>query len=209
MRAAAALVLLTLLLAGASCAPRLARVRLAEPQESFWSSLHDLCGRSYEGRVVVAPPTDTSFTGRRLVMHVRECGGDSIRIPFHVGGNRSRTWVVSRTLKGLRLKHDHRHEDGHPDSITWYGGDTPDAGTAGRQSFPADAATAALIPRARANVWVLEMQPGRTFAYALYRDAPTPRYRIEFDLERPVPAPPPPWGANGLGAEVPATHPHR
>ena len=45
-------------------------------------------------------------------MHVRECSEDAIRIPFHVGEDRSRTWVVTRTANGLRLKHDHRHEDG-------------------------------------------------------------------------------------------------
>ena len=32
------------------------------------------------------------------------------------------------TATGLRLKHDHRHEDGHPDKVTLYGGDTADAG---------------------------------------------------------------------------------
>jgi hypothetical protein len=27
-------------------------------------------------------------------MHVRDCGPDSIRIPFHVGADRSRTWLI-------------------------------------------------------------------------------------------------------------------
>jgi hypothetical protein len=146
---------------------------------------------------VEAPPGDTVFTGRRLVMHVRKCGRDSVRIPFVVGDDRSRTWVLHRTARGLRLKHDHRHADGHPDSITWYGGDTADPGTIERQEFPADSFTAALIPRAANNVWRIEVLPGRMFVYALRRIGTDRRYRVEFDLARPVPAPPPPWGSTG------------
>ena len=69
-------------------------------------------------------PADASFTGQRLVMDVRQCTDDEIRIPFHVGKDRSRTWVISRTATGLRLKHDHRHEDGTSDALTMYGGDS-------------------------------------------------------------------------------------
>jgi hypothetical protein len=54
--------------------------------------------------------------------------------------DRSRTWVITRTATGLRLKHDYRHTDGTPDALTMYGGDTVGPGTAQRQSFPADAA---------------------------------------------------------------------
>jgi hypothetical protein len=40
----------------------------------------------------------------------------------------------------------------------------------------------------------MEIHPGRTFAYELRR--PNRHFRVEFDLSRPVPAPPPPWGAD-------------
>jgi hypothetical protein len=164
-------------------------------QIAFWRGLGSLCGRAYEGRVIEAPAGDTTFAGKRLVMYARECAGDSIRIPFVVGEDRSRTWVLHRSASGIRLKHDHRHEDGIPDSITWYGGATRDAGTATRQEFPADAWTAALIPAARTNVWTVELEPGRRFVYALRREGTDRRFRIEFDLTREVAAPPPPWGA--------------
>ena len=127
-------------------------------------------------------------------MHVRACGENEIRIPFHVGTNRSRTWIVTRSAGGLRLKHDHRHEDGSEDKITQYGGDTAAPGTAVRQDFPADAHTAALIPAAKTNIWTLVVEPGRIFAYGLRREAENRRFRVEFDLTRPVPAPPAPWG---------------
>lgn len=168
---------------------------LPASQERFWKSLRKACGKAFEGRVVEAPPGDTVFTGRRLVMHVRTCGPDSMRIPFMVGEDRSRTWVLHRTARGLRLKHDHRHEDGHPDSITWYGGDTAAPGMAESQEFPADSFTAALIPRAANNIWRIEVVAGKRFVYALRRIGTDRRYRVEFDLTRPVAAPPPPWGA--------------
>jgi hypothetical protein len=154
----------------------------------------ELCGQAFEGSVQEAQPPDTTFTGRALVMHVRECTENEIRIPFHVGDDRSRTWVVTRTVTGLRLKHDHRHPDGSEDEVTQYGGDTAESGTATRQSFPADQETAALIPAAATNVWTLELDRGVRFVYALRREGSDRRFRAVFALTEPVPAPPPPWG---------------
>jgi hypothetical protein len=168
---------------------------LPEPQERWWRALAALCGQAFEGRLVEGNASDSSFRRATMRMHVRECGATEIRIPFHVNDDRSRTWVVTRSAVGLRLKHDHRHEDGREDSVTQYGGDARSVGSATRQEFPADAHTAALIPAARTNVWAIEVQPGARFAYALRREATDRRFRVEFDLARPVAPPPPPWGA--------------
>ena len=167
----------------------------ASAGDAFWASLSTLCGTSYEGRVVEDSSQDSTFANSRLVMHVRSCSDTEIRIPFHVGEDRSRTWVLTRTENGLRLKHDHRHEDGSEDEITQYGGDTGSAGTAERQEFPADAHTASLIPAAATNVWTVEVVPGSVFAYALRREGTDRRFRVEFDLTSSVAAPPAPWGA--------------
>jgi hypothetical protein len=167
---------------------------LAPAQAQFWTALGGLCGEAYEGRLAEAPAGDTTFAGKRLVMHVRECDGDIIRIPFHVGDDRSRTWVLTRTGDGIRLKHDHRHQDGSEDEVTMYGGDTATAGTATSQEFPADRHTADLIPAAATNFWTVEVVPGEMFAYALRREGTDRRFRIEFDLTRTVPPPPAPWG---------------
>ena len=183
-------------LALAACA---AVPRTESPQDRFFARLSSLCGNAYEGRVVTTDAADRDFAASRLVMHVRECGPNEIRIPFHVGDNRSRTWVISRTGAGLRLKHDHRHEDGSEDVLTQYGGDTISSGTETRQEFPADAFSRDLfarrnIPVSIANVWAVEADtPRATFAYELRR--PNRYLRVEFDLNRPVPAPPPPWGS--------------
>jgi hypothetical protein len=168
--------------------------REAGEQGAFWASLQRLCGNAFAGKVVQGSEADSAFRRSPLVMHVRQCSQDEIRIPFHVGGNRSRTWILTRSDDGLRLKHDHRHEDGSEDAVTQYGGDTRMVGTAARQEFYADAHTAGLIPAAATNVWTMEVIPGERFAYALRREGTDRRFRVEFDLTRPVPPPPAPWG---------------
>ncbi len=170
--------------------------RTASPPD-FFASLSRLCGKAFEGRIVSpVTPADAAFAGKPLVMHVRECSATTIRIPFHVGDDHSRTWVISRTTAGLRLKHDHRHRDGSEDKVTQYGGDAITPLTANRQLFPADAFTKALLVRegniaGANNVWAVEVQLPRTFAYELRR--PGRFFRVEFDLTRPVARPPPPW----------------
>ncbi len=164
-----------------------------EPRDGFWRGLETLCGKAFRGTLVEAPPGD-SFEGKDLVMHVRECREDRIRIPFFVGDDRSRTWVISRTDSGLRLKHDHRHEDGTEDEINWYGGDTGDEGTRETQRFPADELTSSLIPAASTNVWTVEVVPGERFTYALIRVGTDRRFRVDFDLTKPIEEPEPPWG---------------
>lgn len=169
------------------------------PRPGFFDNLAALCGQAFEGRITSPPvEADSSFAGQRLVMHVRQCSPGTIRIPFHVGDDRSRTWVITGTATGYRLKHDHRHADGSEDKISQYGGDTVAPGTAARQEFPADAFTKALLLREGnapgvANIWAIEIRPGQMFAYELRR--PGRFFRVEFDLARPLAPPPPPWGA--------------
>lgn len=198
----APLVATALLALLAACAPAIRPTPSAQAtQAEFWSRLQALCGQAYAGRVVADTPAATGadpFRDQPLRMHVRECSPGTVRIPFHVGDDRSRTWVLTRTPGGIRLKHDHRHADGQPDALTQYGGDTLEAGSAGRQAFPADAASKAMFTAqgrgvSNPNVWALEIEPGRVFVYELSR--PGRLFRVEFDLAQPVPAPPAPWGA--------------
>jgi hypothetical protein len=188
-------VTLAFVLALAGCASTPA----ASPQAAFFERLSGLCGKAFEGRVASpAVEADASFAGKRLVMHVRDCRADEIRIPFHVGDDLSRTWVVTRTGAGLRLKHDHRHADGSEDALTQYGGDTVGEGTPERQEFPADQYSKDMFVRQdRAvsvpNVWAMEVRPASMFAYELRR--PGRFFRVDFDLTRPVAPPPPPWGS--------------
>lgn len=165
-----------------------------EPQRGFWTRLEQLCGHTYAGKLVEGQAQDSVMRATALLLQVRSCTPVEMRIALHVGSNRSRTWILTRTAGGLRLKHQHRHEDGTFDAVTNYGGDTRDSGSLGRQEFFADAHTATLIPAARANVWTIEVESGQKLAYALRREGTDRRVRLEFDLKGDLAAPPPPWG---------------
>lgn len=166
----------------------------ADPQATFWRHLTALCGQAFAGRLVeAAPATRETFAGHAVVMHVRRCAQDRIEIPFHLGENRSRTWIVTRTTAGLRLQHEHRREDGSVERLTQYGGSTVEPGTATRQEFPADEFTARLLPPAATNVWAIELEPGVRFLYELRRVGDDRRFAVEFDLSQPIDSPPPPW----------------
>ena len=81
--------------------------------------------------------------------------------------------------------------------MTMYGGDTAGVGSATRQEFPVDAESIAMFRRdglnaSVENTWAMEIHPN-TFVYELSR--PNGRmFKVEFDLTRPVPSPPTPWG---------------
>lgn len=166
-------------------------------QQIFFDRLRSLCGNAFQGRVTTSDSADADFAASRLVMHVRTCSANEVRIPFHVGDDHSRTWVISRTTNGLRLKHVHRHADGSEDALSRYGGDTVTIGTARRQEFPADAESRSLFmregnPQSITNIWAVEVARGEVFAYELRR--PNRHLRVEFDLRQPVSPPPAPWG---------------
>jgi len=188
--------------------PGPAEARSVDSADALLDGLSRLCGQAFAGKIEVDTPTPAAspFAGKPLVMHVRECGRDAdgrraVRVPFHVGEDRSRTWVFTRTDAGLRLKHDHRHADGAPDAITLYGGDAATAGIDAvsglRVEFPVDAESVAMfraggLGASLRNTWAAELSELR-FVYELSR--PDGRlFRVVFDLTRPVPAPPPPWG---------------
>ena len=180
-------------LAGCTTAPATSS---DQPADQFLASLKSRCGKAYAGRMVSTDAADADMAGKALVMHVRGCEKDRVEIPFHVGEDRSRTWVITRTGTGLRLKHDHRHEDGTSDKVTMYGGDTEDAGTTTRQEFPVDLESIAMfkangLDRSVTNIWAVEVDDD-SFAYELKRA--NRFFRVEFDLTKPVAAPPTPWG---------------
>lgn len=211
---APAQLLAALLLMGCTdAAPDEPAATATAPQTAFFEALSTHCGKAYSGELVSDDAADADFDGAQLVMFVSECSEDRIAVPFHVKLNgeewdRSRTWIITRTDTGLRLKHDHRHEDGTSDAVTMYGGDTADDGTARIQQFPVDAESIALfeaegLAASVTNVWSVEVDPAGTedarYTYQLKRTAdggaPEDRlFRVEFDLTSEVEAPPAAWG---------------
>ena len=150
-----------------------------------------------------APPSSSS----EAVGHA-ETSSSSEAVGRENPWNRSRTWIVTRHGAGadtrFTLKHDHRHDDGEADAVTFYGGTSADAGSARAQDFPVDAESVALFTRegldaSLTNVWHVAVDPAGSkdarFAYQLTRrNDPTRRFRVEFDTTKAVAPPPPAWG---------------
>lgn len=170
-------------------------------QDQFFDHIARYCGQAFAGRVTEANFTGVeTFTENRLVMHVRKCTDTELQIPFHVGDNHSRTWILTKTGSGISLKHDHRMPDGSYDDATMYGGHTADSGWANAQSFPADAFSKEDFIRRRnpqsiGNTWHMYIFPDDYFAYRLTREGR--ELRVDFDLTNPIDLPQTPWGYEG------------
>ena len=163
--------------------------------DAYFDNLRAHCGKAFAGKVVMDTPKSDGFDGS-LIMHVRKCSDSQLQIPFHVGENHSRTWIITKTGSGLSLKHDHRNKDGSHDVSTMYGGHTTDAGWSNVQSFPADQYSKELFsrlgnPQSNTNIWQMYIYP-QTFTYRLIREGR--EFRVDFDLTKPVALPPTPWG---------------
>ena len=141
-----------------------------DARAAFFERLSALCGATFDGYMSFPDDPEHAFAGKLLVAHVETCGEDEIRVPFAVGEDRSRTWIVSR-------RDDHRHADGTPDEITLYGGWATGPGDSLSQSFAAHEHTARLIPEAATNVWTLSLsEDGTSLTYDLRRHD-RPRFR--------------------------------
>ena len=164
----------------------------ASPAQEFWNTLQSHCGKAYEG-VLELPEEDEAFGGKKLMMHVRSCSDTVIKIPFYVGEDKSRTWILTYKNDRITLQHDHRHEDGSEDDVNFYGGTTTNTGKAGIQFFPADKHTQKMIPAAATNVWWITLDD-TSFTYNLRRLGTDRVFRVVMDITSPKPSPEAPWG---------------
>ena len=185
-----ALVFFTILLVSAKASAE-------SPSSMFFEAIKAYCGQAFAGKVVKGNASDESMRQQLLVMHVRACSDTELKIPFHVGEDRSRTWVIRKTASGMTLQHDHRHQDGSADKITLYGGHTANAGSSTLQSFPADQYSKDLfiahqMPASTANTWTVEIIPGEVYRYSLSRAGR--EFMVDFDLTKPITPPVVPWG---------------
>ena len=161
----------------------------AQPADEFFTQMSTLCGKSFDGKLAAGDDSDASFATAKMQAVVRTCTDREIQISFDVDEDRSRTWIITRTDSGLRLKHRHMLKDGTEDPVSQYGGDTAQVGTAMRQEFPVDAYSKAMFTKegrtvSNINVWAFEIDPGQTLTYELAR--PNRLFRVSFDLENPL-----------------------
>ena len=157
----------------------------AEQPPSLFDTLMSLDGRAFSGSMTY--PNDPGHEmNRPMRIEVKKESDDVLHVPFQVGDDRSRTWVLRRDQEGVLLKHDHRHTDGTPDEVTNYGGLARPLGLGSLLVFPADEETATLLPEAASNVWTLRLSPdGEALTYYLERHG-KPRFEAVFDLSEPI-----------------------
>lgn len=165
-----------------------ARASLPSEQQEFWANLEEHCGMAYPGHAGIIREgdarRDSLYAGYEMVSHFRQCFDDELRIPGHIGEDRSRTWILTVVNGGLDLRHDHREEDGSDSEVTMYGASTAEPGSPLRQEFVRDGP----------GYWVLELAPEENrFSYGNH-DGEEWLVRFDFDLGEPVAPPPPPWG---------------
>jgi hypothetical protein len=189
------LILVTFTLTNSAAFARQAPLVSIPTQDAFFSSIAQHCGKAFEGNVVVDNQPSPAFEAK-LVMFVRKCDKTELQIPFYVGGNASRTWIIKKTGSGLSLKHDHRHKDGTDDPTTMYGGHTRGAGYNQIQSFPIDQYSKELfakqgLPQSITNTWQIYIYPDM-FSYRLVREGR--EFRVDFDVTKPISIPAAPWG---------------
>lgn len=157
-----------------------------EPVAEFMENLKAFSGQSFYGKVIFPEEPQAPFDAEILYVIFEKVTDTEARMPFILGADKSRTWVLSLKEEGLLFKHDHRHEDGTPEEITMYGGFADENGTAFFQNFPADEETATMMPETATNVWTFKFNEDFTeFHYILERHS-APRFHVVFDLTAPI-----------------------
>lgn len=162
------------------------------PAKVFLEKFKNLEGRYFEGEIVAGGREGDGFVGQKLMMEVMSYSDREVKIPFYVGEDKSRTWILTYSNDVLTLKHDHRHADGSSDEVTFYGGTSNNVGSETMQMFPADHETCQLIDYACHNVWWITMD-GDTFTYNLRRIGSDRWFSVKFDLTRAVQSDFKPW----------------
>lgn len=160
--------------------------------KKFLEQFKQFEGKYFEGEIVAGGKEGDGFVGQKLMMQVKSYSDREVKIPFYVGEDKSRTWVLSYSNNLLTLKHDHRHEDGSADAVTFYGGTANNNGSEIMQMFPADQETCQIIDYACYNVWWITMDSS-TFTYNLRRIGSDRLFSVKFDLRKPIESNYQPW----------------
>lgn len=160
--------------------------------KKFLEQFKQFEGKYFEGEIVAGGKEGDGFVGQKLMMQVKSYSDRDVKIPFYVGEDKSRTWVLSYSNNLLTLKHDHRQEDGSADAVTFYGGTANNNGSEIMQMFPADQETCQMIDYACYNVWWITMD-SNTFTYNLRRIGSDRLFSVKFDLRKPIESNYQPW----------------
>ncbi len=158
---------------------------ISDQQSEFFDNLYALCGETFVGEATYPDNSGHPLVDTELRTHISECDDSMVRIELIRDGDYWHgAWVIEKREDGLHLYHDHLGEvrtmdDLGEDDAHGYGGYASDAGSATHQFFPADDATAEMLPEAATNVWMMELDlENDRFIYYLERHD-EPRFRAE------------------------------
>lgn len=181
-----------------ACAPAAnnSNADLVAEQSAFMQQFQPYCGQAFRATIVQDNQPSPAWD-HPLVVHIRDCEDNVVRMPLHVGDDRSRTWVLTQHPGYIDFQHIHLHEDGSADAVSPYGGQTLASGSATIQAFPVDDASKALfiengLDVSVANTWTIQFVDAQTMSYKLSR--PGRIFEVQVDLSQPIDLPPPAWG---------------
>jgi hypothetical protein len=152
------------------------------PRDAFWRRMELACGQAYAGTVTESSRADSAVRGATVILHLRSCEPNAIRAALHVGTDRSRTFALIRSLRGLQLMYETHRRDGTAMSVSHSAAVARDSGAVGRQEF---------VAADGADRWSLEIVWRDHITYS--RRGPEESLHMQFDLRRTVVSPPPPW----------------
>lgn len=178
---------LALLLTIAACSND--KEPVVEPEavhQAFISNLSSLCGKTFIGASTFPDNPENALVDTELRAHISHCEEGLVHVDLYRDSNTwHATWIISEKEAGLHLYHDHIGLKEYPEGEeppTGYGGFADERGNEFAQYFPADEATAEMLPEASTNEWRMEMDlQNGTFVYGLERHN-EPRFRAELYL---------------------------
>lgn len=149
----------------------------------FFNKFNPYCGKMYSGKLLYSPDPGF-FKGKNLNIKLEYCNDKEVSIQFAQGEDTSQKWKLTKNNDDLTFKLHISKDNGKPAKITNFGG-TSTGGSASSQTFPADAATAKMIPKAKNNKWVLDMdEAGKKLTYTIFRGSKK-HFSAAFDLAKP------------------------
>jgi len=162
--------------------------------QAFLSNLADLCGQTFVGASTFPEEEDHVLVGNELHARISHCEEGRVDVGLYREGGTvwHTTWVLTMrgdgTQKGgLHLYHEHIGDKVYPEGeepLTGYGGYADGRGSEWIQYFPADEATAEMLPEAATNEWRMELdRENGVFVYALERHG-KPRFRASLQAFR-------------------------
>lgn len=175
---------LILLLFAISCGQQSSPETAIDTHQAFFNNLKALCGETFIGASTFPDNSEHPLVDTELRNHVSVCTDEMVRIELIRDGDYWHgAWVLEWREAGLHLFHDHLGEVRTMEDLIasgdahGYGGYANDQGSAIQQFFPADEATAEMLPAAATNVWMMQLDlENDQFIYYLERHG-EPRFR--------------------------------